>query len=77
MTSRGGHFPQERHAGRDEEHHPWVKASNLPKSAETSSLLEIQGGELKHSNGKKLRNVIQDTTITKIQAIFVEPYLQL
>lgn len=43
MTSRGGHFPQARCAGGEEDHHALVKAE-----VERNSLLKIQGGELKH-----------------------------
>lgn len=74
MTSRGGHFPQARRTDREEEHHLWFKESNVPKPAERSSLLEIQVvSSVFYGHGKKLGNIIQDTTIKKIQAIFTEP----
>lgn len=43
MTSRGGHFPQARHAGGEEDHRALVKAK-----VEMNSLLKIRGDELKH-----------------------------
>lgn len=73
MTTRGGHFPQERCTGRKEEHNPISRKIIHPnhlKAAPSSKYMLVSSNS--HGHERKPVNTIQDTTTTNIEAIFKE-----